>query len=64
MIHSIAPQLVGATSVMEESNESNEVSRFRPPKSGEEESKLLKESIPNQQVTRINGLSKFSVNGR
>ena len=31
---------------MEESNESNEASRFRPPKSGEEESKLLNESVP------------------
>lgn len=30
--------------------ESNEVNRFRVPKSGEEESKLLKESVPKSTV--------------
>jgi len=49
---------------MVESFAANTVSRFRHPKTKEEESRLLQGSIPNQLPTKSNGRLKFFTNGR
>ena len=49
---------------MAESFAANTVSRFRSPKIGEEESKLLQGSIPKSTVKKRNGRLKLFTNGR
>ena len=49
---------------MAESFAANTESRFRSPKTGEEESKLLKGSIPKSTAYRTKWRFKFFTNGR
>ena len=48
----------------EESFAGNTISRFRSPKIGEEESKLLQGSIPKSTAKKPNGRLKLFTNGR